>query len=217
MLKLYYNRLSNNARRAWITLLEKQLEFELIPLNLDGDQFQADFLTLNPFHHVPVLVDDGFPVVESLAILDYLEAKFPTPALLPTDAQALATVRMAELIVLNELIPVNFPFLRQMVGLDVAPQQLAQAQDKIDTVLKFFEDRITGETTFIKGQFTLADIVAGTSVLFLTLYGISFGNYPKVQAWVEALQQRESLQKTAFTDEEIEAAKPKIRAILQGA
>lgn len=89
MLKLYHNPISPNSRRVWVALLEKELEFELVPLALDGEQFQPEFLALNPFHHIPVLVDNGIMVVESLAILDYLEAQYPTPALLPTDAKTL--------------------------------------------------------------------------------------------------------------------------------
>lgn len=49
MLKFYYSRLSINARRVWVTLLEKKLEFESILLKLNGDQFQPSFLELNPF------------------------------------------------------------------------------------------------------------------------------------------------------------------------
>ncbi len=54
MLQFYYSRLSINARRVWVTLLEKGLEFEPILMKLNGDQFQPEFLELNPFHHIPV-------------------------------------------------------------------------------------------------------------------------------------------------------------------
>lgn len=64
-----------------------RLPIELVPLKLDGDQFQSKFLTVNPFNHVPVLVDDGLRLIESLAILDYLEAQYPSPTLLPTDVR----------------------------------------------------------------------------------------------------------------------------------
>lgn len=87
MLKLYHYAPSPNSRRVWVALLEKELEFELVPIDLNGEQLQPAFLALNPFHHVPVLVDNGFKVVESLAILDYLDVKYPTPALLPTNAE----------------------------------------------------------------------------------------------------------------------------------
>lgn len=129
MLKLYHHPLSTNSRRVWMTLLEKGIPFELVLLELDGDQFQPEFLALNPFHHVPVLVDDGFRVIETLAILGYLEAKYPTPKLLPTEAQALATVRMVEMVVVNELIPAMSPLVRQWMGMArEEPQTLEQAR-----------------------------------------------------------------------------------------
>jgi glutathione S-transferase len=62
MLKLYYARPSAYARPVWLALLEKQLTFELIPVDLSGKQFEPEFLALNPFSHVPVLVDGDFRV-----------------------------------------------------------------------------------------------------------------------------------------------------------
>jgi glutathione S-transferase len=48
------------------------------------------------------LVDDGFNVIESLAILDYLEVKYPTPVMLLKDTKDLAIVRMVEMVSVNE-------------------------------------------------------------------------------------------------------------------
>lgn len=64
-----------------MALLEKQIAFEPLALNLDGDQFKPDFRAINPFHRIPVLVKEDLTVVESLAILDDRDAKYPTPAL----------------------------------------------------------------------------------------------------------------------------------------
>ena len=99
MLKLYYHPLSPLARRVWISLLEKKLEFEPIVVNLDrGEQLKPEFLELNPFHHVPILVDEDFRIIESLAIMDYLEAKYPEISLLPSDPKTLAKVKMAQMV-----------------------------------------------------------------------------------------------------------------------
>ena len=78
MLKFYYHPLSPLSRRVWIALLEKQILFtsEVISLK-DGEQFKPNFLKISPFHHVPVIIDDGLRILESLAILDYLESKYP--------------------------------------------------------------------------------------------------------------------------------------------
>ena len=72
MLKFYYHPLSPLSRRVWIALLEKEISFTPVIINLqDGEQFKRDFLAINPFHHVPVIIDDGLRIIESLAILDY--------------------------------------------------------------------------------------------------------------------------------------------------
>ncbi|MEG3935432.1 MULTISPECIES: hypothetical protein [unclassified Microcoleus] len=55
-------------------------------------------------------------LVESLAILVNLEAKYPTPALLPTEAKALGIVRMVEMVALIELLPAMFPLTGQILG-----------------------------------------------------------------------------------------------------
>lgn len=214
-MKFYYHPISGNARRVWIALLEKQIPFEPILIKLDGDQFQPEFLAINPFHHIPVLVDDGFEVVESLAILDYLEAQYPTPSLMPKDAKAIATVRMVELVTLNELVPATVPLMQKMVQLSVAPEKIEAAQQQIAKVLSFFENKLSNNSYFIGENLTLADIVAGNSSFFLSLMGISVDSYPKVKTWLEQLMQRESFVKTAPTPEEIEAAKPLVKKQLE--
>jgi glutathione S-transferase len=215
MLKFYYNRISANARRVWVALLEKKIPFELISVNLDGDQFQPEFTAINPLQRVPVVIDDGFRVVESLAILDYLEAKYPSPSLMPKDIQAYATVRMVEMVALNELQPATIPLSKPLVELEVEPQKLEAAKQRIITVLQFYESLLEDSLYFAGEQFTLAEVVAGTLIPALPLFGISFDAYPKLIAWMERLQARESWQQTAFKPEEFQAALPNIRKILE--
>lgn len=213
MLTLYHSPISLNSRRVWVTLLEKGLEFELVEIKLDGEQFKPDFLAINPFHHVPVLVDDGFNVVESLAILDYLEAKYPTPAMLPTDAKDLAIARMVELLAVNELSPATTTFLPQILGLPGGdPEKIEQAKQKIAIVLRFFENMLDNRPYFGSQNLTLADIVAGTVVSWLPKVGISLSDYPKINTWCDRLVQRPSWQSTEATPEEMAAFKAVIQA-----
>jgi glutathione S-transferase len=76
MLKFYYAPISANSRRVWITLLEKQIPFEPIIVDLDGEQFQAEFTAINPLQRVPAIVDNQLRIIESLAILDYLDVRY---------------------------------------------------------------------------------------------------------------------------------------------
>ncbi|MBN3899493.1 MAG: glutathione S-transferase family protein [Nostoc sp. NOS(2021)] len=208
MLTFYYSPISPNSRRVWITLLEKGLEFELVEIKVDGEQFKPDFLAINPFHHIPALVDDGFNVVESLAILDYLEAKYPTPAMLPKDAKDLAIARIVQLVTVNELLPATSTFLPQFLGLPGGdPEKIEKAQQKIAIVLKFFENLLDDRPYFASHNLTLAEVVAGTVVNVLPSVGISLSDYPKLNAWRDRLIVRPSWQATEATPEAIEALK----------
>ncbi len=210
MLKFYFNPISVNARRVWVALLEKQIPFEPILVNLDGDQFHDDFTAINPLQRVPAIIDDGFRVVESLAILDYLEAKHPTPSLMPSAPEAIAIVRMVETITVVELQPATIPLTRPLVGLDVEPWKLEAAQQRIAIALQFLEELLNEKTYFVNEELTLADVVAGTLIPSLPL-----DNYPHLKAWSERLAQRESWQQTVADPEVIKAALPNIQKILE--
>lgn len=214
MLKFYYNTISVNARRVWITLLEKQIPFESVLVNLDGEQFQDEFTTLNPLQRIPVIVDNGFRVVESLAVLDYLEAKYPIPQLMPTTPEDIATVRMVEMVAVNELQPATIPLTRPLVGLETDAQKLESARERVIAVLQLYESLLAEKSYFVGNQFTLADIVAGTLIPSLPMFGFSLDAYPRIQAWLEKITLRETWQQTTPKPKAVEAALPSIRAIL---
>jgi glutathione S-transferase len=198
MLKFYYNSRSPMARRVWRFLLEKDISFEPISMNLNGDQMQPEYLQLNPFHHIPVVVDDDFRLIESLAILDYLEAKYPTPALLPTDIKALGTVRMVQMVSTNELLPkvISLIFDRE------DSEKYLRAKENLAIVLQFL-DRTLGENDYFGGnQLSLADIVVGTDISLLPKIGFSFEDYPQLHNWFERLMQRKVWQQTELSTED---------------
>ncbi|MEB3343413.1 glutathione S-transferase family protein [Okeania sp.] len=201
MITLYHTPVSPNSRRVWITLLEKGLEFELVEVKLNGGQFKPEFLAINPFHHIPALVDDGFNVVESLAILDYLEAKYPTPNMLPKEVEELTIVRMVQMVSVNELLPAINPLISRildMPGEDT--EKVAKAEAKISTVLTFFEKLLGDRPYFGSDNITLADVVAGTIIPLISRGGISLDEYPKVSAWCKNLMTRSSWQNSAATE-----------------
>ncbi|WP_333093195.1 MULTISPECIES: glutathione S-transferase family protein [unclassified Microcoleus] len=215
VLKLYHNPLSTNSRRVWIALLEKEIEFELVPLKLNGDQFQPIFLAISPFHHVPVLADGDFHLIETLAILDYLEAKYPAPALLPPDAKDLAIARMVQMVTVNELTPALSPFVRNSFGGVGDPEKLEKAGQQVAAVLRFFEDLLGDKPFFGSSAITLADVVAGVSVPWLPELGVSLDNYPKLQAWSERLNSRPSWQQTQASPELVEAFKAQMKQLMK--
>jgi len=91
-MKLYTHPISLFPFRVKIALHEKGLVYEEVVTDLVGGASE-EFLKLNPFAQIPVLDDEGFVMAESMAILEYLEEKFPKPALSPADVESRATMR----------------------------------------------------------------------------------------------------------------------------
>ncbi len=87
----------------------KGVAFETISVNLiAGDQRADTYLETNPIGGVPSLVlDNGQILTQSMAILEWIEATYPTPALLPADPSAAAQVRAAALVMATDIHPVN--------------------------------------------------------------------------------------------------------------
>lgn len=213
MIQLYYARPSAYARPVWLALLEKQLPFELISVDLSGEQFESEFLSLNPFSHVPVLVDGDFRVIESLAILDYLEAQYPSPSLLPTDAKALARVRMVQMVTLNELLPAIFRLLVGKENSNEKSIELEYAQLRATNTLSFLEELLGNFYYFAGEQLTLAEIVAGTLIHQMPGLGITLTNYPKLNDWSEQLLTRPTWQQIELSLEEWSSLKRRMRVI----
>ena len=80
MLKVHYHPLSTFARRVRIALIEKGIEADLVEVDMAASVHRSPaYLALNPYGRVPTLEEEGFILYESTAILDYLEAMYPTP------------------------------------------------------------------------------------------------------------------------------------------
>ncbi|MEM8773087.1 MAG: maleylacetoacetate isomerase [Pseudomonadota bacterium] len=94
-MKLYGYWRSSASYRVRIALALKGLEYDYIPVNLlKGEQCTDDYLKINPNAVVPSLVGkDGIVISQSLAIMEYLEEKAPTPAILPKEPERRAHAR----------------------------------------------------------------------------------------------------------------------------
>src|SRR5712691_10378196 len=94
-IKLYDFLSSPNCQRAIVVLAEKKLPYETVPIDLKkGEQKKPDFLKLNPYGKVPVIIDGTTVLYESLMINEYLEEKYLEPPLLPKDHGKRAKVRI---------------------------------------------------------------------------------------------------------------------------
>lgn len=119
----YFN--SSAAFRVRIALRLKALAYTAYPIHLRKGEHRAPaYLAINPQGLLPTLVVDGKRLTQSLAILEYLEERYPEPALLPSDAFGRARVRALADVVACEIHPLNnlraLQYLRTHLGLDEA-------------------------------------------------------------------------------------------------
>lgn len=109
-MKLYTFFRSSASYRVRIALNLKGLEAEHVPVHLrrgGGEQFAAPYRAVNPQALLPALEDYGRVLTQSLAIIEYLNERYPKPPLLPEDAADKALVRSMALIVACEIHPIQ--------------------------------------------------------------------------------------------------------------
>lgn len=110
MMKLYGYWRSSAAYRVRIALNLKGINYQSIPVHLvkdGGEQHKAEYAEMNPTELVPTLVDGEVTLNQSLAIIDYLDAKYPEIPLYPSELEKKAQVQAAVLDVACEIHPVN--------------------------------------------------------------------------------------------------------------
>src|SRR6184192_3978662 len=173
MLKLHYHPLSTYSRRVRMALIEKGLEAELIELDMArGAHREPGYLALNPYGRVPTLEDDGLVLYESTAILEYLEATHPTPALVPGDVRGRALVAMHV-----KLCDIQ---LARQTGIIIFPKRflpkerwdaaaMAQAKNEIEKHLGILETQLRGKDYLVGDRYSLVEVCYTPFVAFLPL------------------------------------------------
>jgi maleylacetoacetate isomerase len=187
-MKLYTYYRSQASFRVRIAMNLKGLAHDDTYLHLEkGDQYDSAYKALNPQMVVPTLIDDDAKLFQSLAILEYLDEKFPEPPLLPKDIAARAWCRGFALINIADSHPLLVPRIRHYLTDDLKlPQEvmigwiqhwLGLGLQAMETLLG--EHKETGE--FCHGDRpTLADIGLVTQVTPARTFNTALDAYPRV-------------------------------------
>lgn len=166
MLKLHNAARSSASFRVRIALAYKGLPFDYVPVSLvKGEQFEPAFSQLNPAELVPVLQHDDAALSQSLAIIEYLEEKYPQPPLLPHAPLDRAYVRSVALAIACDIHPLNnLRVLRYLVNTLKASEDSKNTWYRhwVEQGLGQLEARLVAEGRcgrFVFGdQVTLADV-----------------------------------------------------------
>ena len=190
-MKLYSFFRSGTSHRLRIALRLKGLTPDYLPVDLRVDeQAEAPFKRINPQGLVPALtLDSGETLIQSPAIIEWLEERYPTPALLPADPEARAHVRAMAAIVGCDVHPINnrriLQTLRQQFGADEAAINawcatwITAGFDAIEALLA--QDDTRGHFCFGHAP-SLADVYLIPQVESARRFGVDLARWPLIGA-----------------------------------
>ncbi|MBC7601384.1 MAG: glutathione S-transferase family protein [Ramlibacter sp.] len=218
MIKLYIGNknYSSWSMRPWVLLKQSGIAFEEVMVKFDSFDKDSNFKNvisaINPTGRVPVMVDDGFAVWDTLAIAEYAAEKFPDKQLWPTDVKARARARSvcAEMHsgfgALRSKCPLNIEASLAQVGALVWRDDPALRADVQRIVAMWTELLNEYKGPMLFGEFTIADAYFAPVCFRLKNYSLPVPGHitdyirrvcalPSVKAWVD-----DSLAEKTFVD-----------------
>lgn len=178
---------SSTSYRVRIALALKKLDFNLLPVNIRVmEHKEAGYVEKNPGASVPLLDDEGFQLGQSLAIIDYLDAKYPQPRLIPADLQQRARVLEISNLISCDMHPLNnlraLRYLVKELGVSDEAKNgwyhhwIAEGFRSLEKMLER-----TGSGEFcVGGQVSLADCCLVPQVANASRMGCDLSAYPRV-------------------------------------
>jgi GST-like protein len=193
MLELY-TASTPNGWKVSVTLEELGLEYQLHKIILqDQQQKEAGYVAINPNGRIPTLVDDGFAVFESGAIMIYLAEK--TGRLMPTDVKGRSEViqwLMFQMSGIGPMMGQANVFFRTME--EKIPAAISRYQNESRRLFEVL-DRQLDHSEWLAKNFSIADIANWCWVRLYFWSGVSLDGLDNLQRWLEAMETRPACQK----------------------
>lgn len=186
---------SSWSLRAWLLLSEAGIEFEEQRIPMDTDEFPGQIRQFSPAGRVPVLLLDGRPVWDTMAIAETVAEGWPDKKLWPDDSMARAHARSVSAEMhggfdaLRAAMPVNCRAMGRKVSL---PGDLTDDIDRVFEIWTDCHDRYGSQGEWLFGRFSVADAMYAPVVLRFRTYGINLPDaachYPRRLLESRALQ-----------------------------
>ena len=199
---LYGSSLSPFVRKVLAYAGEKGIEFDLRPTGKAPGQPSDEFLEASPLRKMPAFRDENFTLADSSAIIQYLEARFPEPVLIPTDAQMRGqTIWFEEfadtvLTSCGTKMFYNRVVLPRFYGKPGNEEEASAAEQQDLPPLLDYLERVVPEVGefLVGGRITLADIAVASPFANLAQLGCARDRerHRRVYAYVDWILERPS-------------------------
>ncbi|MBI4784144.1 MAG: glutathione S-transferase [Oscillatoriophycideae cyanobacterium NC_groundwater_1537_Pr4_S-0.65um_50_18] len=189
MIQLYGHEVSGNCYKVRLLLELLKVEYEWVKVDLmKGEQKSPEFLALNPFGQVPLLVDGEVKLADAQAILVYLARQYGGDAWLPSEALPLAQVIRWLSTAAGEVRqgPENSR-LYYLFG--VTNINIERAHQKAAFILTQLDTHLSTHTWLEFERPTIADIAIFPYVALARDGKIDLDSYPHVLAWIDRIKQ----------------------------
>ncbi len=202
MMKLYKVALAPNPTKIMLYIAERaelgtEMELEQITVNtVKGQHKEPEHLARNPFGTVPAMeLEDGTFLKESLAIIEYLEEKYPKGALISGTPEARAHARDLERIVdlrLGGPMGQYGHATNSPLGYPADPEKAAGLLKNMQTPLDYLEHLLSDERPLLNGdEVTIADCTLQASLQFMRFVEADvLGDRPMLRAWDDRYRKR---------------------------
>ncbi|HEV7734200.1 MAG TPA: glutathione S-transferase family protein [Candidatus Binatia bacterium] len=199
MITLYHSAQSRSGRPRWM-LEEIGVPYEITRVNLQsGDQKKPEYLKLNPNGTVPTLVDGDTVLWESGAIVQYLADRFPEKKLAP----AVGTPERGRYYqwvhyAMSGLEPPAVTIFMHSVQLPESerlPQLVTTARTQLEGAVKVVDDALAGRDWILGQQFSAADVMVGSTLVWCQMMGLVGSDRPNVAAYLARCAERPALQR----------------------
>ena len=194
-MKLYSGPLSLFTAKVRIALAEKGLPYERVEVGWSRDNryepHHPDVVALNPKRQVPVLVDGDLVVYDSTLIAEYLDERYPEPALLPRDVAGRARCRQLEAAADEILFPHVWDRIEEVFypAGDAArnPERAGAANDGIARFCDGLEKALSGRA-YLCDAFSVADVATFVMLNAATTLGFPLPEtHGSLRAWIERM------------------------------
>jgi glutathione S-transferase len=196
MLKLYDFKSSPNCQRVKVVLEEKKIPYETVNIDLRaGAQKTPDYLKINPYGKVPAIADGDTVLYESCIINEYLDEKYSSPRLMPSDPGARAKARILIDFGLTQMDP-SYTKLRMEMTKEEKDRDLQTvnaAKEDIKKRLQRLEQEL-GENQYLLGDFSLVDADLIPRLTRLEGFGVlPDASLPRLGKYLQRMKERPSV------------------------